>query len=782
MPGIHLNSRRPERFLRQEAQETEQRVVLAGALSLGGATATAAAFRRGGSHLPTRKLRHIGLRCSNLFERCAELACRCQPFLSTGNEELLESDLIYKDSSPESLGTNTTPCTPHYATPDIPPTPISVPTHYAQHSALCDADVKAPPGCGFGPPCSQPEAPHMPRSRIHGHPSSPAESRLLPSSSSDETFCSMSPFNDAVGTFGTHEKRPPLPRHGPINGYIKIGCKGRKQAYRSSQNSPISKPSRVTELSDDGSAMKDAWSSPAVQVKLTDKSFETEIQPGDDYNMVAGGSAPSVTRPSRISCQYNRPGEIMSRFVSGSTSTVTAAIGSPQLVPPHYGYDATMDSPSRKLWEFYVHNWCPGRSLLKGTNLWRRDVAPMHRLKGVRAAVQSLAGLYVYDYQPLDKIRRLVNARYGEAEARVRDLIHDPLTAHSTERANELITISILLSMHDIVLPEGRRKRTDLNKAPVEARWKIGFELCEYLLQQTDSRLCFHDKTNIQLSSLRNSQLVMVGRGLILVQLMSKLPLHAEFDTVREAARFCWLLGGTKKDMHQIHGGCGFSKKLLHVFSEITYCAARLQLPQGLGYVPEKVKYLFKDLEEMHQWSPEFEDWDRVASRVAKRARAGKYEVADSAEMTYVTAEAWRLAAILYLQTRVLRLPRNHPEVIETLHHLAARITIMPTSGTLFTAQAPLFPVFLLAILSVEPDDKNVSEEWFDNVLRTPVRSSVPPLFASLRRIWSWIDNRIPCPTDPTIVEQVPIHKRDAWWEKMVQLVQEGELETLCLT
>ena len=472
----------------------------------------------------------------------------------------------------------------------------------------------------------------------------------------------------------------------------------------------------------------------------------------------------------------------MSTFLSGSRSTVIAAIGSPQLVPPHYGYDATMDSSSRKLWEFYVHNWCPGRSTLKDTNLWRKDVAPMHRLKGVRAAVQSLAGLYVYDYQPLDKIRRMVNARYAEAEARVRYLIQDPLTVHSSERANELITISMLLSMQDIVLPEGRRKRTDSNKALVEARWKRGFELCEYFLPQTNSRLCCHDKTNIQLSSLRNSQLVIVGRGLILVQLMSELPLPVEFDTVREAARFRWLLGGTKKDMYQIHGGCGFSKKLLHVFSEITYCAARLQLTQGLAFVPERVKYLFKDLEDMHQWSPEFEDWDRVAFRVAKRTRAGKYEVADSAEMTYAAAEAWRLAAILYLQTRVLRLPRNHPEVVEKLHHLAACITIMPTSGTLFTAQAPLFPVFLLGLLSVEPDDKNVSEEWFNNVLRTPVRSSVPPLFATLRRIWSWIDNKIPCPTDPTIVEQVPIHKRDAWWETMVQLVREGELEILCLT
>ena len=72
---------------------------------------------------------------------------------------------------------------------------------------------------------------------------------------------------------------------------------------------------------------------------------------------------------------------------------------------------------------------------------------------------------------------------------------------------------------------------------------------------------------------------------------------------------------------------------------------------------------------------------------------------------------------------RNARWPRNHPEVVPKLDDLARCITVMPTSGSHFTAQAPLFPVFLLGVLATVPKHKAVSSNWFDKVLQTPVRS-----------------------------------------------------------
>lgn len=69
------------------------------------------------------------------------------------------------------------------------------------------------------------------------------------------------------------------------------------------------------------------------------------------------------------------------------------------------------------------------------------------------------------------------------------------------------------------------------------------------------------------------------------------------------------------------------------------------------------------------------------------------------------------------------RLPRNHPDVLANLTDLAKCIHIMPTSGSHFTAQAPLLPVFFLGMLATQFDHKKVSRDWFEEVVRTPVRS-----------------------------------------------------------
>jgi hypothetical protein len=47
----------------------------------------------------------------------------------------------------------------------------------------------------------------------------------------------------------------------------------------------------------------------------------------------------------------------------------------------------------------------------------------------------------------------------------------------------------------------------------------------------------------------------------------------------------------------------------------------------------------------------------------------------------------------------------------------------MPTSGSHFTTQAPLLPVFFLGLLATDPKHKSVSKDWFEKVVETPVRS-----------------------------------------------------------
>lgn len=146
---------------------------------------------------------------------------------------------------------------------------------------------------------------------------------------------------------------------------------------------------------------------------------------------------------------------------------------------------------------------------------------------------------------------------------------------------------------------------------------------------------------------------------MILAQPMMKLPSPDTFDPEYETSRFGWLLYGTEQNMYQIHGGCGFSKKLLHMMSQITYCAARLQQDPENIVVPTTSQYLHAELVHMRQWSSESKDWEsaKVGPSITEWVRSvpDGFVISSSSDMTDVTAEAWRLTAIVYLQCRVLR-------------------------------------------------------------------------------------------------------------------------------
>ncbi|VUC21728.1 unnamed protein product [Clonostachys rosea] len=587
-----------------------------------------------------------------------------------------------------------------------------------------------------------------------------------------------SPFQDCLNTFGTFKTqniaRPP---EGFVNGYIKFAWS------KDPQPGVITAevlPNGETVPMDLSPPIRSSPTPPmptippyaALRALINDGTLklETSPSPTNISDLSPGGMDMSGFSTPSLDSQVSSP-------ISSNNSVIQCATG-PQMLPPQFGFRAKVENPmDRRFWQFYIKNWCPGRSVLKKTNLWLNDFASMHETEGVRAAMQSLAGVYIYDYVPSYKISRRVNELFSIAEHRMTVLLNDPEAAGDESKAQELITITTLLSMQDIVLTERRALK------PYHPRWLLGFLEAENALQRIDPGTRFWNPDNIQLDSLRIAQSIMVGRAVILAQPMTPLISPQELDPQREASRFGWLLYGTEKEMYEIHGGCGFSKKLLHVVSQITYCAARLQQEPESPITPMTIRFLLDELQNMRQWSSESRSWDMAKEGdqtiVWVQQQPDGYTINTSADMTDVTAEAWRIAVIVYLQCRGLRLPRNHPEVTANLDSLARCIRIMPTSGSNFTAQAPLFPVFLLGLLATVPMHKEVSRKWFSSVVETPVRSSVPPLFDVLRRIWEWIDSDLPLDHKST---PESVSARNHWWERLVSLVHDKEPETLCLT
>lgn len=290
--------------------------------------------------------------------------------------------------------------------------------------------------------------------------------------------------------------------------------------------------------------------------------------------------------------------------------------------------------------------------MLKHTNLWLSDFGSAQSSTGVLAAIQSLAGIYIHDYLPDDSVRRLVNKKFTIAEARLSELLQD-VDNLDIEASSELVTLASLLSMQDIVLTERRLKK------PFHPRWLTGFKQAESILQRTDPGNRFYKESNVQVSALRLSQSVIVGRAVILAQPMMPLPALATFDPIAETSRFGFLLYGSKADMFEIHGGCGFSKRVLYVFNQVSYCSTRLLQDGETPIVPVAADLLYDQLLNLHQWSSEYETWEDAQSKRQPiewiRETDESYIVQEAEVMTEVTAEAWRLAAMVYLQCRLFR-------------------------------------------------------------------------------------------------------------------------------
>jgi hypothetical protein len=102
-----------------------------------------------------------------------------------------------------------------------------------------------------------------------------------------------------------------------------------------------------------------------------------------------------------------------------------------------------------------------------------------------------------------------------------------------------------------------------------------------------------------------------------------------------------------------------FFEETLPLMSQVTYCAGRLQQEPESAIVPITARYLIREVSEMRQWSPEGKDWELDRKHRPKidwvRDNADDVIIDSNETMTEVTAEAWRIAAIICYQCRFLR-------------------------------------------------------------------------------------------------------------------------------
>lgn len=272
-------------------------------------------------------------------------------------------------------------------------------------------------------------------------------------------------------------------------------------------------------------------------------------------------------------------------------------------------------------------------------------------------------GLYVFDYTQSVVLFRRINREFRTSELLFSKLLAKD--ARSYKEDTEFMVLVVMLAMQDvrtnsrlvcrfsftdkrslqIILFERRRK------LPQKPRWLEAFLLAEKVIELRVPNLSFRKAQNVQLTGLQNAHSVMVGRSLILAQTMDKLHLES-FDVTKEGQRFQWLWFG---NLDEIHGGCGFSKKLLHTIGRVTWITAAVSQNPAFVVVGEHCLRMLQNLVQVNSESDYLLAPEGGQPVEALRGIRDGYIIQRPEEMTAVTAEAWRLAAIAYLQCRMMR-------------------------------------------------------------------------------------------------------------------------------
>ncbi|KAH7194042.1 fungal-specific transcription factor domain-containing protein [Fusarium oxysporum] len=428
------------------------------------------------------------------------------------------------------------------------------------------------------------------------------------------------------------------------------------------------------------------------------------------------------------------------------------ALTYPQRTIPTCWNVAVQKPSDRTLLAFYWFAICTGKSFIHETNPWL-DFITFQNSPGIRSAILCLAAVHLHDHTP-DKEngdRVIHNYAFGyraiQLHKRTVAYLRDLLNCKQDGSSIEILSLLIILSTIDALRIEHQ------TKAPFEPAWYQGLRLAEKYLDNMGQKPAFLEEEcwnqkipkrirdtlpfnfrespptspqHPQPTSLHISQAVLVARGIILTQASSE-------------------------DVWTIHGGCGTSPKLLHIMSQINYCATRLHQDNRSIVVPLTAKKLLQLLYEL------------------KSTESAEPSIDSTTKVIEQTAYAWLLTAIIYLRCRVQRYPPSHRYVRRHLAALAKCIQAVPASGLFFTANAPILPVFILGLLSVK--NRGVAQDWFETVLQVPVRSTVPPIYEALKRTWEWKQIWPSAKNLPRLIRE-----REPWWEKLVDrlLIETG--------
>ncbi|KAI4702699.1 hypothetical protein J4E89_010231 [Alternaria sp. Ai002NY15] len=124
-------------------------------------------------------------------------------------------------------------------------------------------------------------------------------------------------------------------------------------------------------------------------------------------------------------------------------------------------------------------------------------------------------------------------------------------------------------------------------------------------------------------------------------------------------------------------------------------------------------------------------------------------------EILLATAEAFRLAALIYLRCRVYGFTRFHSSILELSDALHTLLLSLPVKGPLYTAIYPVWPFFIAAVTA----NSDKRDRLYQRVvpIREGDKNTLPPVLRRISGMRTWLAN-----------QDAACQRDDGWWDEML--------------
>ncbi|KAF2868429.1 fungal-specific transcription factor domain-containing protein [Massariosphaeria phaeospora] len=354
--------------------------------------------------------------------------------------------------------------------------------------------------------------------------------------------------------------------------------------------------------------------------------------------------------------------------------------------------------------DFYVNGFCPGRTPSTGSNTYLSLLRIAENSESTRYALLSLSASYICDYLHSEK-ERFHQAELFYSTQALQALARQITNGQSYDAA---LATSMLLMHHDAVS----------NSDELSLCWSCHANIfdtipAEYFNHRSDPALFIRT----QLVLARTSQTSYTLK-------------HTRLHSLETED---WYAGTPPGEAQKICGILGLSPELLFLISSITSLASGNQDARNVQIYGQ---HLEVQLQSLRQWTPE--------------------QPGDIREVLMATAEAFRIATLIYLRCRLYGLTRFSPAVMELNDALAQLLLSLPVKGPLYTAIYPVWPLFVAAVTA----NSEKRDRLYQRVvpIREGDKNTLPAVLKRVSGMRIWLANQDA--TQP---------RRIGWWDEMLQ-------------